>query len=153
MKTKSIFQGTMAVNAFPRPGLSLVVTVCLLIFSIATVTQTNAQSGTTDLYKLKGVVLASKDNAPLAGVNIYLKGTSIGTFSDAEGKFTFPRNLATGEVLVFSFVGLLKQELIVSTNLPESVEVRLEEDPINILGEVCVERAETRKQKRKSLEN
>ncbi|MBX2893895.1 MAG: carboxypeptidase-like regulatory domain-containing protein [Cyclobacteriaceae bacterium] len=133
MKTKSIFQVAISAKAFSGPELRLVVTVCLLIFSIATVTQTNAQSGTTDLYSLKGIVLASKDNTPLAGVNIYLKGTSIGTFSDADGKFTFPRSLATGEVVVFSFVGLLKQELIVTANLPESVEIRMDEDPINIL--------------------
>jgi hypothetical protein len=153
MKTKSIFQSTISVNALSRPGLRLVVMVCLLIFSIATVTQTNAQSGTTDLYNVKGVVIASKDNTPLVGVNIYLKGTSIGTFSDAEGRFTFPRSLATGEILVFSFVGLLKQELIVTANLPESVEIRMEEDPINILGEVWIEKVEARKPKRKILEN
>lgn len=148
MKTNSIFNvpvsGIKATSA-----LRMVVIANLLFFSLAAFAQTKTQSGATELYDVKGIVVAAKDNTPLAGVNIYLKGTSIGTFSDGDGKFTFPRGLATGEVLVFSFVGLMKQELVVAANLPESVEIRLEEDPINILGEVWIEKSESGKQKRR----
>ena len=152
MKTNSIFNGPVSGNAFTR-GLRMVVIANLLFFSMAAFAQTNTQSGASQVYEVKGIVLASKDNTPLVGVNIYLKGTSIGTFSDGDVKFTFPRSLAAGEVLVFSFVGLMKQELVVTANLPESVEIRLEEDPINILGEVWIEKPETSKQKRRNSGN
>lgn len=152
MKTNSISNGPVSGQAFTH-GLRMVVIASLLFLSLVTFAQTKTQSGATELYDVKGVVIASKDNTPLAGVNIYLKGTSVGTFSDADGKFTFPRSLAAGEVLVFSFVGLMKQELVVTASLPDSVEIKLEEDPINILGEVWMEKPETNKQKRRSSGN
>ncbi len=46
---------------------------------------------------------------PLSGVSVYLKGTSTGTTTNAEGKFTL--DLPANGVLVFSSVGYTTQEL------------------------------------------
>lgn len=65
----------------------------------------------------------SSDNEPLAGVNVIVKGTTIGTFTDANGVFqvNLPNNSST---LVLTFVGLKTVEVPVGdkTNLDISME-------------------------------
>jgi TonB-linked SusC/RagA family outer membrane protein len=51
--------------------------------------------------------------APLPGVNVVVKGTTEGTVTDSNGKFTL--NVPTGQsVLVFSFIGYTSQEINIS---------------------------------------
>mgnify|MGYP001040744355 CR=1 FL=1 len=59
---------------------------------------------------VRGTVTDDKKN-PLPGVTVLIKGTSIGTSTDNEGKFTL--KLAEGEklILVFSFIGMEKKEV------------------------------------------
>ena len=56
-----------------------------------------------------GKIVASENNEPLPGVSVVLKGIGKGTTTDVNGEFTIivPNNKA---VLVFSFVGYLRQE-------------------------------------------
>lgn len=70
---------------------------------------------------------------PMAGVNIVIKGTTNGTTSDAEGKYTI--NAQTGDVLTFSFIGCISEEVRVS-GLTE-VDIVLRED-IKNLQEIVV---------------
>lgn len=56
-----------------------------------------------------GRVLDEKGET-LAGVNIMVKGTQIGTSSDQNGQFSIS-NVNSNEVLVFSFLGYLTQEV------------------------------------------
>ena len=60
-----------------------------------------------------GRVTSGEDSTPLPGVNILVKGTTEGTISDADGKFsiTVPTNES---ILLFSFVGYQAQEVSVS---------------------------------------
>jgi hypothetical protein len=60
-----------------------------------------------------GAVTASHSGEPLPGVNVLLKGTLIGSVTDAEGKYslTIPD---TDGVLVFSFIGYSTTEIPVS---------------------------------------
>ncbi|MEP5253594.1 MAG: SusC/RagA family TonB-linked outer membrane protein [Winogradskyella arenosi] len=51
---------------------------------------------------------------PLPGVNIVVKGTSNGTQSDFDGNYSISVN--TGDVLVFSYVGLKPEEITVGTS-------------------------------------
>jgi TonB-linked SusC/RagA family outer membrane protein len=62
---------------------------------------------------VSGRITSGEDSTPIPGVNILVKGTSKGTISDADGKYTIdvPGNDA---VLVYSFVGYITQELPVS---------------------------------------
>lgn len=63
-------------------------------------------------YKVNGVV-KSEDGETLPGVSIVVKGTTTGTISDFEGKYTIqvPGNQS---VLTFSFVGMATQEIAVN---------------------------------------
>ncbi len=53
---------------------------------------------------VSGVVRQAADNTALPGVNVLVKGTSNGTATDADGKYTLS-GVPAGATLVFSFVG------------------------------------------------
>jgi TonB-linked SusC/RagA family outer membrane protein len=61
---------------------------------------------------VSGKVLSAEDNVPIPGVNIVLKGTTSGTVTDSNGAYTISVP-ADGGTLVFSFIGLQTQEIIV----------------------------------------
>ncbi|MDO1500853.1 carboxypeptidase-like regulatory domain-containing protein [Winogradskyella maritima] len=80
---------------------------------------------------ISGVVIS--ENEPVPGVNVYVKGTTIGTQSDFDGKFAI--NADEGDELVFSFIGMktVETEIGNATNL----SIVLEEDEA-ALNEVVV---------------
>ncbi|HVU54148.1 MAG TPA: SusC/RagA family TonB-linked outer membrane protein [Puia sp.] len=64
--------------------------------------------------KLKGRVLASATNEPLSGVSVTVKGSSAGTTTTPDGRFSLSLNDTA--TLVFSFVGYDNQEIPVSSS-------------------------------------
>ena len=82
---------------------------------------------------VKGTVIADDDGKPIPGVNVLVKGTTIGTVTDINGNYslTLPNNAST---LVFSFIGMVAQEVHISK--PE-ISVRLQTD-VTQLSEVVV---------------
>jgi TonB-dependent SusC/RagA subfamily outer membrane receptor len=60
---------------------------------------------------VKGKVTDEKGQ-PLVGVNIVVKGTSVGTTSDGDGKYEL-NNVVENQVLVFSFIGYVQHEVTV----------------------------------------
>ncbi|HHC79487.1 MAG TPA: SusC/RagA family TonB-linked outer membrane protein, partial [Flavobacteriia bacterium] len=79
---------------------------------------------------ISGVV--TDESGPLPGVSIIIKGTTTGTETDFDGKYTIKAN--TGDVLVYSFIGMTKQEKTVGTS--NVIDVVMEAD--NVLDEVVV---------------
>ena len=69
----------------------------------------------------------------LSDVNIYLKGTTVGTTTNRKGEFKFPQKLNSGDVLIFSFLGFLKKEVTLKNNTT-FLTVILEEDDNTLLG-------------------
>ena len=72
-----------------------------------------------DNESLQGLVrgqVSDDQNKPLMGVTVLIKGTTIGTITDADGNYSveIPRNLPD-PVLVFSFIGMKTQEIAVGT--------------------------------------
>ncbi|WP_165796110.1 TonB-dependent receptor [Siphonobacter curvatus] len=82
---------------------------------------------------IKGVVL-EEDGTPLVGVSVQVKGTTTGTTTKADGSYqlTVPN---TEAVLIFSYVGFLKQEVPVGSKT--TIDVRLQSDT-QALSEVVV---------------
>jgi len=72
------------------------------------------------------------DTGPLPGVSIIIKGTTTGTETDFDGNYAIDAN--TGDVLVFSFIGMETQEKTVGA--ANVIDVILAAD--NILEEVIV---------------
>jgi len=62
--------------------------------------------------KITGKVIDPK-NQPVIGATVYIKGTTTGTLTDVEGKFTIPE-VGENATLVFSFVGMKTVEVPVA---------------------------------------
>lgn len=74
----------------------------------------------------------SDETGPLPGVSILIKGTTTGTETDFDGKYTIQANV--GDVLVFSFVGMTTQQKTIGS--ANTINVVLVAD--NVLEEVVV---------------
>jgi len=82
---------------------------------------------------VRGRVLDEKQ-LPLPGANILVKGTTIGTVTDIDGEFSI--NVPnSSSLLVISFLGYLKQEVMIGTQ--STIEVTLRTD-LSDLSEVVV---------------
>ncbi len=79
---------------------------------------------------ISGIV--SDETGPLPGVNVLKKGTNKGVESDFNGNYSI--NAKTGDILVFSFVGMKTVEKTVSAS--NSIIVTMTSD--NVLDEVVV---------------
>lgn len=82
--------------------------------------------------KIEGVVRDS-EGEPLIGVNVVVKGTTNGTATDIDGRYTLSIK-EDGAVLIFSYVGYKTQTISVTKN---TIDVVLEED-IRLMDEVVV---------------
>jgi len=78
-----------------------------------------------------GVV--SDTSGPVPGANVLVKGTTTGTVTDFDGHYSIDVN--SGDVLVFSFVGYLTQEIIYIGQ--STIDVLLQEDAA-LLDEVVI---------------
>lgn len=86
-----------------------------------------------NLTQVSGHIFDSKSKEPIPGANIVIKGTSIGTVTDANGAYSLaiPQN---GGVLTISFIGYKPIEAPISR---QQMDFQLEED-VQALQEVVV---------------
>ena len=83
--------------------------------------------------QVSGVVYDGATGEPFMGVSVLIKGTMTGVNTDLDGRFSLPAK--DGDVLQFSFIGYLDQEVTVSGSQP--ITVTLQED-VSQLAEVVV---------------
>ncbi len=91
---------------------------------------------------ITGTVIGA-DGRPLAGVSVTIKGSRKGTSTNTDGVFTLPAK--KGDVLVFSSIGLINQELVVGDK--SNLSITMVEDK-KALNEVVVTALGLKKQKR-----
>jgi TonB-linked SusC/RagA family outer membrane protein len=84
--------------------------------------------------QVKGVVTSAGDRQPIPGASVVVKGTTVGTVTDIDGKFSIlvPVEIKT---LLFSFVGMKSQEVAIGNKTV--ISVVLEEETVGI-NEVVV---------------
>ncbi len=83
---------------------------------------------------VSGNVTAAEDGSTLPGVNVVLKGTTNGTVTDVDGNYRL--NVpATGGTLVYSFIGLQSQEVVIGER--SVIDIRMGLD-VQQLTEVVV---------------
>lgn len=75
------------------------------------------------------------DRKPLPGVSIVVKGTTNGTITDFDGKYSIS-NIPASATLVFSFVGMKKQEIPVRGK--STINLTMEEEAIGLNEVVAV---------------
>lgn len=80
-----------------------------------------------------GKVTEKSTSLPLPGVNVFIKGTTTGTATDFDGNYQLSIN--NGDILVFSYIGFVTQEITYTGQSPINVE--LTEDAAQ-LNEVVV---------------
>lgn len=83
---------------------------------------------------ITGTVTSTEDGQGVPGATVLVKGTTIGTATDIDGKYSISVP-AGSNVLVYSFVGLRSQEVNVGNRT--TINVALESD-VTALGEVIV---------------
>lgn len=83
--------------------------------------------------RVTGTITDAGTRLPMAGVNVIVKGTTKGTTSDGDGRFTIDAD--KGDVLVFSFIGYRTMQFAIEDHAV--IDVELAED-IESLGEVIV---------------
>jgi len=128
MKTNNNLQGTWVKKSLPKLCLANVALASLLLINLdasatvktnkiilksiaykTTFTLPNTPLADT---KITGTVTESTGGV-LAGVNVSIKGTKIGTQTNSEGKFTLTAK--PGDILVFSYISFDTKEVTVGT--------------------------------------
>lgn len=83
---------------------------------------------------VQGTVTDASGN-PLVGVNVIVKGTTIGTTTMTDGKYVLNFPPPTSRTLIFTYIGMVTQE--VNINGRSTVNVKMKEDA-GVLDEVVV---------------
>jgi TonB-linked SusC/RagA family outer membrane protein len=93
----------------------------------------SAYTGAAQVYPISGTIV-DEAGEPLSGVNVSVKGTTIGVISDVNGKYSIsvPDKRA---ILVFSYVGLSSQEITAGERT--IIDVTMTEDA-RLIDEVVV---------------
>lgn len=78
---------------------------------------------------LTGRVTSTEDGSPLPGTNVGIKNSTVGTITDADGKFTI--NVPDDATLVFSFIGYITQEVSVQGKTTIDVLLKLDVTQLN----------------------
>lgn len=109
-------------------GLWMVL-LCLPSLLMGSSTTTNADVPLV----VSGTVIGASDNLPLIGAYILVKGTTQGTMTDAEGKYTI--EVEPTDILVFTYTGMKSKEIAVSGQ--STIDVIMEVDS-ELLDEVVI---------------
>jgi TonB family protein len=94
-----------------------------------------AKKSSVSLSTINGRIISSEDKQPIPGVNVTVKGTSIGTVTDVDGNFNLNSVDAANRVLVANFVGMESKEFKAVGD--SSLEIMLEPSEM-ALSEVVV---------------
>ena len=82
--------------------------ICLLVSMSAAMAQTSALSGS---------VFSEDDNLPVIGASVQIKGTSLGSVTNADGKFTISNVPASATTLKVTYVGMKTAEVPIKPNM------------------------------------
>ncbi len=103
-------------------------TILALLF-IACTLGLNAQG-----LQIKGVVTSAEDGQPVPGVSVFVKGTTTGTMTDLTGYYSLS-NVPANSILVFSFVGMKTQEIVVTESTTLNIVIASD---VELMEEVVV---------------
>lgn len=92
-----------------RPDMKILLSLitCFLLISTVPILAQNRI--------VRGQVFSKKDNQPITGVSIILKGTTVGTASDINGRYELRVNLEEF-TLVYSYIGYQSEEVFFEEN-------------------------------------
>ncbi|WP_025765255.1 SusC/RagA family TonB-linked outer membrane protein [Dyadobacter tibetensis] len=138
MKRKTLFRSVSRLGGLG--GKALGVALCLASVGELQAAVNVRQASMSALERaaeeitVKGRVVSAKDQIGLPGVSVVVKGTSKGVNTDVDGNFTIDVE-SPQDILVFSFVGSISQEIVVGNRT--FIDVKLAENS-KLLDEVVV---------------
>ena len=109
-------------------GLKMRFSIVLLCLFVSSSNYVFAQSN----WQVKGTVVDVGSKTSLPGVNVFVKGTTIGAITDDEGNYQLEVP-SSESIIVFSFIGFISQEIQLHGRV--ELDVMLEEDD-QLLNEV-----------------
>jgi len=133
MKNRTKFLGNVFKFGFPNINLILRGAMIMLLFFMIQMFGVNSFAAELQQLTITGTV-ADQQGAPLPGVSVTVKGTTLGTITDATGSYSLS-NVPRDATLVFSFVGMATQEIPVNGRI--RIDVVMKEEAIG-LEEVVV---------------
>lgn len=72
---------------------------------------------TAQTQKITGVVTSDEDGQPVVGASILVKGTSLGTITNADGQFSLVNVPKSAKVLSISYIGMQTQEAAIKPTM------------------------------------
>lgn len=130
----------VAVAAFARPEVSneLAEISSAKVNDLTSIVETeevkSVEISSDEKFYISGkVVEAGKKNLPVMGASVLIKGTTTGTLTDIDGKFTLA--VKKGDVIQVSFVGYQTQSVVVKDETPLTILMR---DDVRNLEEMVV---------------
>lgn len=115
--------------------LSTIAFILVFIFSNTIQAQT-IEITPNNTFEVKGKVF--DENGPLDDASVFLKGTEIGTTTDKNGLFTFPKQLKNNDVLVISHLAYMDREITINKN-NTNLDIQLALEVVEILGALEVD--------------
>ncbi len=84
---------------------------------------------------VSGIVISEEDNEPIVGASVLVKGTTLGTVTNIDGKFTIAKVPNSAKTLVVSFIGMKTQEVPIKPNLKITLKSDAEQlDEVVVTG-------------------
>lgn len=134
----SLNWGILSTNSFKILKV-MKLTIFLILFSmlntLANVDNIDRSSETVLQQAAISGKVTGTDGLPLPGVTVVVKGTTMGMVTDANGNYQL-NNVPAGATLVFSFVGMKSQEVVVGKQ--STVNITMAEDSIGLEEVVAV---------------
>ena len=94
----------------------------------------SVENSSDEKFKVSGTVLAADTKIPVIGASVIIRGTTNGTLTDLDGKFTLT-GLKKDDVIQVSFVGFQTRSVIVKDESPLTI---LLDDAVQNLDEMVV---------------
>ena len=98
------------------------------LFSIVILCLIGLQGVFAQSREISGIVTSADDGLSIPGVSVIIKGTTIGTTTDFDGKYTISVE-EEGQFLVFSFVGMKSVEMPATSN---TIDLVMESESIGM---------------------
>lgn len=115
--------------------IMLLIGTCYPVLTSAN--STNGRTGVSGIMQQNPVrgKVTDTDGYPIPGVTIVVQGTTTGTVTDTDGDYLLP-NVPRNSTLVFSFVGMLSQEVAVGNQT--RIDITMEEEVFGLQEVVAV---------------
>jgi hypothetical protein len=117
--------------------LTFLLFAIIMAFSVGTYAQQKQITGK----------VSDESGAPVPGVTIAVKGTTMGTITDMDGSYTM--SVPANAVLIFSYIGMKPQEVVVGAQ--SNINVSMQADVIGLEEVIAVGYATRRQVKKPAL--